>query len=155
MRRILTAIAGVAVVLIAAGGIAAARASSSDVAAGRTITVIQRAPDQAFDDLDENGVPSPGDILVFRSSLFDPTNTNQLGDLHIHCVVNFGAKAVCVGIFSLTGRGQLAVDALPEFPQSVTGIVTGGNGEFQRARGEADIEPQPNGTTVITFHLFG
>ena len=145
MRRILTAIAGVAVVLIAAGGIAA----------GRTITVVQRAPDQAFDDLDENGVPSPGDILVFRSSLFDPTNTNRVGDLHIHCVVNFGAKAVCVGIFSLTGRGQLAVDALPEFPQAVTGIVTGGNGEFQRARGEADIEPQPNGTTVITFHLFG
>ena len=154
MRRILTSIAGVVVVLIGAGGIAAAHASSSD-AAGRTITVIQRAPDQAFDDLDGDGVPSPGDILVFRSSLFDPTNANQVGDLHIHCVVKFGGKAVCVGIFSLTGRGQLAVDALPEFPQSVTGIVTGGNGEFQRARGEADIEPRSDGTTVITFHLFG
>jgi hypothetical protein len=154
MRRILTAIAGVAVVLIAAGGVAAAHASSSD-ATGRTITVVQRAPAQAFDDLDEDGVPSPGDILVFRSSLFDPTNTNQVGDLHIHCVVNFGGKAVCMGIFTLTGRGQLAVDALPEFPNAVTGIVTGGNGEFQRARGEADIEPQADGTTAITFHLFG
>jgi hypothetical protein len=154
MRRILTPVAGVAVVLTAAGGIAAAHASSSD-AAGRTIAVVQRAPDQAFDDLDGDGVPSPGDILVFRSSLFDPTDTNQVGDLHIQCVVNFGGRAVCVGIFTLSGRGQLAVDALPEFPQAVTGIVTGGNGEFQRARGEADIEPRPDGTTAITFHLFG
>jgi hypothetical protein len=151
MRRIATTVA--VVVLIAAGGIAA-RASSPD-AGGRTIALVQRAPDQAFDDLDENGVPSPGDILVFRSSLFDPTDTNQIGDLHIQCVVNFGGRAVCVGIFTLTGRGQLAVDALPAFPNAVTGIVTGGNGEFQRARGEADIEPRSDGTTAITFHLFG
>jgi len=153
MRRILTSVAGVAVVLMAAGGIAA-RASSSD-AAGRTIAVVQRAPDQAFDDLDGNGVPSPGDILVFRSSLFDPTDTTPVGDLHIQCVVNFGGRAVCGGIFTLTGRGQLAVEALPEFPNAVTGIVTGGNGEFQRARGDVDIEPQSDGTTAITFHLFG
>jgi hypothetical protein len=151
MRRIATTVA--VVVLIATGGIAA-RASSPD-AGGRTIALVQRAPDQAFDDLDENGIPSPGDILVFRSSLFDPTDTNQIGDLHIQCVVNFGGRAVCVGIFTLTGRGQLAVDALPAFPNAVTGIVTGGNGEFQRARGEADIEPRSDGTTAITFHLFG
>ena len=43
----------------------------------------------------------------------------------------------------------------PDFPQSLTGIITGGNGEFQRARGQADIEPRTDGTTVITFHLFG
>ena len=151
MRRIATTVA--VVVLIAAGGIAA-RASSPD-AGGRTIALVQRAPDQAFDDLDENGIPSPGDILVFRSALFDPTDTNQIGELHIQCVVNFGGRAVCVGIFTLTGRGQLAVDALPTFPNAVTGIVTGGNGEFQRARGEADIEPRSDGTTAITFHLFG
>lgn len=154
MRRILTSIAGVAVVLMAAGGIAAARTTSSP-SGGRTIVVVQRAPDQAFDDLDGNGIPSPGDIVVFRSSLFDPTDTTQVGDLHIQCVVNFGGRAVCVGIFTLTDRGQLAVDALPEFPKAVTGIVTGGNGEFRRAQGEVDIEPRSDGTTAITFHLFG
>jgi len=154
MRRNLSvAAATVALIVIAAGGIAGARASS-DSAQGQTMTVVQRAPDQAFQDFGPPG-PTPGDILVFRSDLFDETNTTPLGDLHIQCVLNFGNKAVCVGIFSFTGRGQLAVDALPEFPLPVTGIVTGGNGEFQRTRGQADIEPQPDGTTVITFHLFG
>ncbi len=154
MRRSLTAVAGIAVLVIVAGGIAAAHASS-DAGLGRTMTIVQRAPQQAFDDLDGNGVPSPGDILVFRADLFDRTNTTLVGDLHIQCVVNFDAKAVCVGIFTFTGRGQLSVDALPELPQPTTGIVTGGNGEFQRTRGDADIEPQSDGTTIITFHLFG
>jgi hypothetical protein len=153
MKRILSAAAATVALGLIVGGIATARASST--ALGRTITFVQRAPDQAFDDLDGNGVPSPGDILAFRSDLFDQTNTSPVGDLHIQCVVNFGGKAVCVGIFTFTGRGQLSVDALPELPQPVTGIVTGGNGEFERTRGEVDIEPQLDGTTLITFHLFG
>ena len=155
MRRNLSVAAATAgLMVMVAGGIAGARASSPGAAEGRTMTVVQRAPDQAFQDFGAPG-PTPGDILVFRSALFDETNTTPLGDLHIQCVVSFGNKAVCVGIFSFTGRGQLAVDALPEFPLPATGIVTGGSGEFQRTRGQADIEPQPDGTTVITFHLFG
>jgi hypothetical protein len=34
-------------------------------------------------------------------------------------------------------------------------MVTGGTGEFQNVRGEAHIDPQPDGTTKITFHLLG
>ena len=34
-------------------------------------------------------------------------------------------------------------------------IVNGGNGQFRLARGEAQIEPQADGTTLITFHLVG
>jgi hypothetical protein len=34
-------------------------------------------------------------------------------------------------------------------------MVTGGTGEFQNVRGEAQIDPQPDGTTKITFHLLG
>ena len=40
------------------------------------------------------------------------------------------------------GRGQLAVDALPEFPQAVTGIVTGGNGEFHPPFGKGRLQIQ-------------
>lgn len=33
--------------------------------------------------------------------------------------------------------------------------MNGGNGLFRLARGEAQIEPQADGTTLITFHLVG
>lgn len=33
--------------------------------------------------------------------------------------------------------------------------MNGGNGQFRLARGEAQIEPQADGTTLIAFHLVG
>ena len=134
----------------AAGGLGFARAASHT---GETLVVVQQAPEQQFVDLGAQG-PSPGDILVFHSALTDRTG-GDLGDLNIQCGVNFSGLAVCVGIFSLDGRGQLSVDALPRFPLPATGIVTGGNGDFRNARGEADIGPRQDGTTLITFHLMG
>ncbi|HEX9123976.1 MAG TPA: hypothetical protein VF984_11595 [Actinomycetota bacterium] len=118
-----------------------------------TVVVVQQAPDQQFVDLGASG-PSPGDILVFHSALTD-TNGGDAGDLNIQCGVNFSGLAVCVGIFTIDGRGQLAVDALPQLPLPTTGIVTGGNDDFRNVRGEADIQPQADGTTLITFHLIG
>jgi hypothetical protein len=98
--------------------------------------------------------PEPGRLIAFHSVLTD-TEGGDLGNLNIQCGVNFSGLAVCVGIFSIHDRGQLSVDALPEFPNPATGIVTGGNGDFRNARGEADIQPQQDGTTLITFHLVG
>lgn len=134
----------------AAGGSGFARAAGST---DETLVVVQQAPDQQFIDLGAPG-PSPGDILVFHSALTDTTG-GDVGDLNIQCGVNFSGLAVCLGIFSIDGRGQVTVDALPEFPLPATGIVTGGNGDFRNVRGEADIQPQQDGTTRITFHLIG
>ena len=133
-----------------AGGIGFARAVAPT---DETLVVVQQAPQQQFVDLGDPG-PSPGDIIAFHSVLTNKAG-GDVGDLNIQCGVNFGGKAVCVGIFSIDGRGQLSVDALPEFPKPVTGIVTGGDGDFRNVRGEADIEPQQDGTTLITFHLIG
>jgi len=147
-----TSVIGIAAALVgfAAGGSGLARAAAPT---DETLVVVQQAPEQRFVDLGAAG-PSPGDVIAFHSALTD-TSGGHLGDLNIQCGVNFGGLAVCVGIFSIDGRGQLSVDALPEFPHPVTGIVTGGNDDFRNVRGDADIQPQPDGTTLITFHLIG
>jgi hypothetical protein len=151
MRWRTSAIGIVAALLgFAAGGSGFASAAA---AAGETLVVVQQVPEQQFVDLGDPG-PTPGDLIAFHSALTD-TKGNDLGDLNIQCGVNFSGRAVCLGIFSIDGRGQLSVDALPEFPQPVTGIVTGGNGDFRNVRGETDIQPQSDGTTLITFHLIG
>jgi hypothetical protein len=139
-----------ALAALALGGVAVA---SGEDGGATTLTITQRAPDVAAVDLSSSG-PSPGDVLVFRSALFDETNARRVGSLHITCAQSFGVRHICRGIFVLAGRGKLSVDALPEFPLPATGIVNGGTKEFERARGEAHIKPQPDGTTLIRFHLF-
>jgi hypothetical protein len=151
MRRRTSAIAAAAALLgFVAGGLGFARAAAPT---DETLVVVQQPPEQQFVDLGDPG-PSPGDIIAFHSVLTD-TAGHSIGNLNIQCGVNFGGRAVCLGIFSIDGLGQLSVDALPEFPNPATGIVTGGNGDFRNVRGEADIQPQQDGTTVISFHLIG
>jgi hypothetical protein len=155
MRRKL--IRAVGVVACAAGIVAAIGVGSTSASPGQrlgeTLVVIQSLPRQQYVDLGDPG-PSPGDLLVFASTLANQGGT-PVGDLHIACTQNFDQVAVCVGIFNLSGRGKISVDASPVFPNPTVGMVTGGTGEFQNVRGEAHIDPQPDGTTKITFHLLG
>ena len=154
MRKLLLGAAALAALALVTGSVGAASSAPEPPAqAETTLRVIQRAPEVASIDLGTPG-PSPGDVLVFRSALFDRTNTERVGDLNITCTESFGDHHICRGIFRISGKGQLSVDALPRFPNPTTGIVTGGSGEFRLARGDVDIQPQPNGTTLVTFHLF-
>jgi len=144
---------GLGLLLAVSGGITMASASPNPaITRGRTIVVIQKDTRSQFIDLGDPG-PSPGDIVVFASDLFSKDERSQVGDLDIQCINNFDRRAVCVGIFTLAGKGQISVDALPRFPEAVEGIVTGGNGLFSNARGEADIRPLDQERTKITFHL--
>jgi hypothetical protein len=143
-------LAGIVVVLI---GVAAVGARAAGTTSGKSLVLVQSAPQVAAVDLGDPG-PSAGDVLVFRSELLDTTGS-QVGQLNITCTQAIGTEHICRGIFTLTGRGQLSVDALPTFPQPVVGIVNGGNGEFQRTRGEVEIRPRADGTTLITFELSG
>src|SRR5947207_10796064 len=124
---------GVAAALLGftVGELGLARAAAPN---GRTLVVVQQPPEQQYIDLGAPGT-SPGDILAFHSALTDTTG-NGIGDLNIQCGVNFSGLAVCLGIFSIDARGQLSVDALPEFPLAATGIVTGGSGDFRNVRGD-------------------
>jgi len=153
MRRTLIRTVGTvacATAVVATIGVGTTLASPAK-SLGETLIVIQSPPRQQFVDLGDPG-PSPGDLLEFASTLANQTGT-PIGDLHISCTQSFDQVAVCVGIFKLSGRGKLSVDASPVFPNATVGMVTGGTGEFQDVRGEAHIDPQPDGTTKITFHL--
>ena len=153
MRRKLIRTVGTvacATAIVATIGVGIASASPA-MGPGETLVVIQRPPRQQYVDLGAPG-PSAGDLLVFASTLTNLAGT-PVGDLHIACTQNFDQVAVCVGIFNLSGRGKLSVDASPVFPNPTVGMITGGTGEFQNVRGEAHIDPQPDGTTKITFHL--
>jgi hypothetical protein len=146
-------LAVIGVTMIAMVAASASVAGSAPDARGRALVLVQGVPQVAFVDLNGAG-PTAGDVLVFRSELFDETGAELVGDLNITCTQAIGLENICRGIFSITGRGQLAVDALPTFPLPTVGIVNGGNGEFSRSRGEVEIEPQADGTTLLTFHLF-
>lgn len=151
MRRTLVfATIGLTIIGLTAAARAAGPAAEPG---GKILRLVQGAPEVAFVDLNGAG-PSAGDVLVFRSELFDETGAASVGDLNITCTQAIGPENICRGIFSITGRGQLSVDALPLFPNPTIGIVNGGNGEFRRVRGEVEIEPQADGTTLLTFHLF-
>ena len=155
MRRKLIRTVGTvacATAIVATIGVGIASASPA-MGPGETLVVIQSPPRQQYVDLGDPG-PSPGDLLVFASTLANQAGT-PIGDLHIACTQSFDRVAVCVGIFNLSGRGKLSVDASPVFPNPTIGMITGGTGEFQNVRGEAHIDPQPDGTTKITFNLLG
>jgi hypothetical protein len=145
-------LAGITATIGAAAVIASVAASSPAAAdRNRTLVVVQSPPNQQFVDQGAPG-PSPGDMLVFASTLAD-TAGRTIGDVHISCTQNFDNVAVCVGIFRLTGKGQIAVDAEPTFPLPTTGIITGGSDTFFGATGQIAIDPQPDGTTTITFRF--
>ena len=153
MRKLLLGAAGLAALALATGSLGVASGAPGRSGPRETsFTVIQRAPDVASIDLEDAG-PSPGDVLVFRSALFDRTNTERVGELNITCTQSFGVHHICRGIFSFSGEGRLSVDALPQFPNATTGIVNGGSGKFRLARGDIDIHPRADGTTRVTFHL--
>jgi len=153
-RKLIRTVGTVACAIAIVATIGVGRTLASPAKSGtETLVIIQSLPRQQLVDLGDPG-PSPGDLLVFASTLANQAGT-PIGDLHIACTQNFDQVAVCVGIFNLPRRGKLSVDASPVFPNPTVGMVTGGTGEFQNVRGEAHIDPQPDGTTKITFHLLG
>src|SRR5262249_32257292 len=111
---------------------------------GKTRVVTQSPPRQQYVALGDPG-PSPGDLLVFASTLANQAGT-PIGDLHIACTQNFDQVAVCVGIFNLSRRGKLSVDASPVFPNPTVGMVTGGTRAVPKQRGRPPNDPPPHRT---------
>ena len=139
-RTLLLGGIGLAVIGLVAAGASAAGASRG----ARTLVLVQSAPEVAFVDLGDPG-PSAGDVLVFRSDLFDTANA-QVGDLNITCTQAIGPENICRGIFTITGRGQLSVDALPTWRSMIAPGVAAAR---QRATTSDGASPfQPSESTV-------
>jgi hypothetical protein len=170
-RRIWLIASVVAVVGLAAGGIALASGQSGGSPIGpwgrgavtphgsshsapqgaEVIKVVTTTAHQKIVDADGSGGVSVGDYFVFTDIVSDPESHDQVGVDHAKCTIIFNA-VVCEGTFTLFGRGDIAVEAsLTETSNELA--VTGGTGEFLDNGGEAFIEDLPSGRESFTFFL--
>lgn len=167
MRPIRSACLGTAsalVTLLACAPVASAAAAHPDSAHAKgedkVITLIGRLAEQTRYPVNPGGSPAQGDRTVFRSTLFDQGG-NQVGETGGTCTttrVENGGAEVCVVTYTLPG-GQLSVQGMvfgilnPGPPPSFDNGITGGTGEYDRARGSVHAETIAPGTRRFTIDL--
>ncbi len=94
-----------------------------------------------------------GDYVVFRDPLKDLTTGNRVGDVNAQCTFGYG-MALCNGNAFLTGRGRLTFQgSAPPSNRPFTLAITGGTGEFQTARGQVHLTPQPHGAYRVDIAI--
>ncbi|MEY2229951.1 MULTISPECIES: allene oxide cyclase barrel-like domain-containing protein [Streptomyces] len=166
MRPIRAACLGTAtalVTLLACAPVAAA-AADTDSAPGkpreRIITLTGRLAQQTRFPVNPGGAAAQGDRTAFRSVLFDQEG-NEVGETGGTCTttrVENGGAEECVVTYNLPG-GQLSVQGMlfgilnPGPPPSFDNGITGGTGEFDRARGWVHADTIAPGTRRFTIHL--
>ena len=171
MRPIRAACLGTAtalVALLACAPVAAAATdtdSAHDKGKDRVITLIGHLEQQTRFPVNPGGSPAQGDRTVFRSLLFDKDDKNQVGETNGTCTtttVDNGGAEECVVTYNLPG-GQLSVQGMvfgiltegrPTIPPpSFDNAITGGTGEFDRARGSVHADTIAPGTRRFTIDL--
>ncbi|MFI8293476.1 hypothetical protein EAO71_03575 [Streptomyces sp. ms191] len=169
MRPIRAACLGTAtalVTLLACAPVAAASATGSDPSPAkgkdRVITLIGRLAEQSRFPVNPGGAPAQGDRTVVRSLLFDEAG-KQVGETAGTCTttrVTDGGAEVCAVTYTLPG-GQLSVQGMvfghlkPGPPPSFDNGITGGTGEYARARGSVHADTIATGTRRFTINLKG
>ena len=168
MRPIRAACLGTATALVSLLACApvASAATDTDSAAGegqhRVITLIGRLAQQSRFPINPGGAPAQGDRTVFRSVLFDQDG-KEVGETGGTCTttrVDNGGAEECVVTYNLPG-GQLSVQGMlfgilnPGPPPSFDNGITGGTGEFDRARGSVHADTIAPGTRRFTINLKG
>jgi hypothetical protein len=104
-------------------------------------------------DLGEPG-PSMGDQIVSHDLLFDQSG-KQAGHDGVSCTITDpagGSEAECTATFALSG-GQLTTQFLNTPPPVKHLAVTGGTGKYRKARGDAVLVENGDGTGTVTFNL--
>lgn len=150
------------VTLLACAPVVAAAGTDADSARpkGKVITLTGRLAEQTRFPVNPGGAPAQGDRTVFRSVLFDKDG-KEVGDTGGTCTttrVDNGGAEVCVVTYNLPG-GQLEVQGMvfgilnPGPPPSFDNGITGGTGEFDRARGSVHADTIATGTRRFTIDL--
>ncbi|MEU9164498.1 hypothetical protein AB0D29_30030 [Streptomyces sp. NPDC048424] len=167
MRPIRAACLGTAtalVALLACAPVAAAATDphpSHDKGKHRVITLTGELRKQSFFPVNLNGPAAQGDRTVFNSELFDE-NHRSVGETNGTCTTtrtdDHGAE-VCVVTYTLPG-GQLSVQGMvfgnitDGRPPSFDNGITGGTGEFDRARGSVHADTIGKGMRRFTIDLY-
>ncbi|WP_189916903.1 allene oxide cyclase barrel-like domain-containing protein [Kitasatospora xanthocidica] len=134
--------------------------SADPVARDRAITLIGRLAQQTFFPVNPGGAPAQGDRTVFRSVLSD-LDGNQVGETGGTCTTtrtdNGGAEE-CTVTYTLPG-GQITAQGMvfghlnPGPPPSFDNAITGGTGDFARARGSIHADTVAPGTRRFMIDL--
>jgi hypothetical protein len=91
---------------------------------------------------------SPGDQILFTDTLLDQAGRRIGGD-QARCTLMFGGDVLCDATFVLDGRGQLTIEGV-----GLTFAVTGGTGQFSKARGQMRETFLPSGEFRFAFALY-
>lgn len=111
------------------------------------LVVIGRELDFAIIDTAPEG-DSPGDQILFTDTLLDQAG-HRIGRDEARCTIMFGGDVLCDATFVLAGRGQLTIEGV-----GLTFAVTGGTGQFKKARGQMHETFLPTGEFRFAFTLF-
>src|SRR5438105_9662943 len=89
-------------------------------------------------DLNHNGTPDPGDTLIFHEQ--DRHANTLIESNDSQCIVALADNYLCHVIVTVTGRGEVTLDGAvhapgSNFPSDFDLGITGGTGDFARARG--------------------
>jgi len=142
------------VTLAIGAGVTAASMTSAAAKQDLHVTTTATAIND-FVDVDANG-PSPGDIYVFVEDVFDTANT-RIGTAEGRCnLINPAlGRFECTIITRVTG-GAIATDGIlvNQSGATSTGAITGGEGRYAGAKGEATLVlGGPAGPHHVTFHF--
>ncbi len=91
---------------------------------------------------------SPGDQILFTDTLLDQAG-RRIGRDEARCTIMFGDDVLCDATFVLDGKGQLTIEGA-----TLTCAVTGGTGEFKKARGQLHETFLPTGEFRFVFTLY-
>jgi hypothetical protein len=111
------------------------------------LVVVAREVDFTVIDIGPQG-DSPGDQIVFTDDLFD-TSGRRIGHDQARCTIMFRGEVLCDATFVLAGRGQLTIEGA-----TLTFAVTGGTGQFKKARGQVHETFLPTGEFRFAFTLY-
>ncbi|MFG2878539.1 hypothetical protein ACGFYU_26645 [Streptomyces sp. NPDC048337] len=109
----------------------------------------------------KEGIVSQGDRVVVRSHLYDEAN-NKVGETNVDCTTTWAGDAEspeaeqCVATYVLPD-GQLTVQGMYysylDLKAPFDNAITGGTGEYEKARGSVHAERTGRDTRIFTIKL--
>ena len=120
------------------------------VAADEAITLVERATSDTVTDLGAKG-DSVGDILTFANEIYDQSNASKIGSDNGWCLRTVVGQAwECIWTVTLD-KGQITVEGPFYDTKDSVLAVTGGTGDFAKARGEMGLHARDSKGSAYDF----